>query len=292
MSPTLIAAQTAVVGALAGAYALRARRLARGAHPVPRLRLVCVAAGLTVLLASMVVLRQPGRELLFWHTLERLLVGDLGCLLIAIGLTDAMLAPLSRTPLRHLRMITRPPVALALWIANLLLWQWPSIFDATLRHDSLTLAMNVVSIAVGLNMWCAVLSALAAARSRVSYRDRVAFTLVGRIVGVALASVAIWSPDVYYPYFMRADTASSVSPLADQGIAGAIMLTEMVLVAIGLLLWMSARLAAQAPAAAQASITAPTPAAAPARRAPAHPGQATEPAHAAGSALAVDSQQA
>jgi cytochrome c oxidase assembly factor CtaG len=272
----LMAAQIAVVALLAGAYALRARRLAREGQPVPGASLLlCAAAGFVALLASMLILRQPGKELLTWRTLERLLVGDLACLLIAIGLTDAMLAPLARTPLRRLRVLARAPVALALWIANLLVWQWPSIFDATLRHDSLTLVMDVASIAVGLNMWRAVLSALAAAHPHTSHRDRVAYTLIGRLVGVALASVAIWSPDVYYPYFMRADAASSVSPLADQGIAGAIMLAEMALVAIGLLLWMSARLRAQAPA-----------------TTPAHPAQAAEPAHAAAGALAVDPQQA
>jgi cytochrome c oxidase assembly factor CtaG len=280
MSPVLMAAQIVVVALLAGAYALRARLLARHGRPLSRASLLCAAAGFAVLLASMLILRQPGRELLTWRTLERLLVGDLGCLLIAIGLTDAVLAPLARTPLRSLRVLTRAPVALALWIANLLVWQWPSIFDATLRHSSLTLLMDVVSIAAGLNMWRALLSALAAAHTGVSQRDRVAYTLIGRLVGVALASVAIWSPDVYYPYFMRADAASSVSPLADQGIAGAIMLAEMALVAIGLLIWMSARLAAQAPAAG------PAPAAVLA-------GHAAEPtAHAAGSALAVDAQQA
>jgi cytochrome c oxidase assembly factor CtaG len=281
MSPLLMVTQIVVVALLTGAYALRARLLARQGCPLPRARLLCAAAGFAVLLASMLILRQPGRELLTWRTLERLLVGDLACLLIAIGLTDAVLAPLARTPLRRLRVLTRTPVALALWIANLLVWQWPSIFDATLRHDSLTLLMDVVSIAVGLNMWRALLSALSATHPRVSQRDRVACTLIGRLVGVALASVAIWSPDVYYPYFMRADAASSVSPLADQGIAGAIMLAEMALVAIGLLIWMSTRLAAQAPA----TVTAP---------APVFAGQqATEPsAHAAGSALAVDAQQA
>ncbi len=271
----LMAAQIAVVALLAGLYALRARRLARGGHSVPRARLLCSVAGFAALLASMLVLHQPGRELLTWRTLERLLVGDLACLLIAIGLTGAVLAPLARTPLRRLRALASPPVALALWIANLLVWQWPSILDATLRHDSLTLVMDVVSIVVGLNMWRALLSVLVAAHPRAGHRDRIAYTLVGRLVGVALASVAIWSPDVYYPYFMRADAASSVSPLADQGIAGAIMLAEMALVAIGLLLWMSARLAAQAPAVA-----------------PAHAGQTAEPQHAAASALAVDAQQA
>ena len=207
MSSVLMAAQIVVVALLASAYALRARLLARHGRPLSRASLLCAAAGFAVLLASMLILRQPGRELLTWRTLERLLVGDLGCLLIAIGLTDAVLAPLARTPLRRLRVLTRTPVALALWIANLLVWQWPSIFDATLRHSSLTLLMDVVSIAVGLNMWRALLSALAATHTGVSQRDRVAYTLIGRLVGVALASVAIWSPDVYYSYFMRADAA-------------------------------------------------------------------------------------
>lgn len=244
----LIAAEIALVALMALAYGSRALHLARIGQPVPRSRLLCTAVGLVSLLGSMVVLASPGRELLYWRTVQHLLIGDLTCLLIAIGLTRSILAPLARTPLRLLAPLTRAPVALVLWLANLLVWQWPSIFETTMRHDSLTLLQEVLLVATGLNMWSALLRGIAGPRPQMSARNSIAYVVIGRAAGIALACVGIWSPDVYYPYFLRSDTASSTSPLADQGIAGAIMLAEMALIAICLLLWMRSRVVRSAPA--------------------------------------------
>jgi len=244
----LIAAEIALVALMALAYGAHALHLARSGGPVPRSRLLCAATGLVALLASMLLLGSPSRELLYWRTTQHLLIGDLACLLIAIGLTPSMLAPLARTPLRLLAPLTRMPVALALWIANLLVWQWPSIFEAAMRHDSLTLLQETLLIATGLNMWSALLRCMAGRRPQMGERAGVAYVLVGRAPGIALACVGIWSPDVYYPYFLRSDAASSTSPLADQGIAGAFMLAEMALIAICLLLWMRSRVVRPAPA--------------------------------------------
>lgn len=244
----LIAAQIAVIVIAAIAYAVRAFSLYRAGRAIPRPRLCLALAGFIVTLAAMLTLRSAGKELLYWHVSERLLLSDLGGLLLAIGLTPAMLAPLARTPLRRLAVLTHPVIALALWVANLLIWQWPSIFDATMRHDSLTLVSEVITVAFSLNMWHALLYAQSNGRLWISERANVAYVLIARAIGVALACVGIFSPEVFYPYFLRSDAAASTSPLADQGIAGAIMLAEMALIAIALLMWTRARLARPAPA--------------------------------------------
>lgn len=243
----LSVAEVVVVLILAVAYAMGAWRLAKTAQPVPRWRLLCVGTGMAVLLATMLVLREPGKELVYWRTVEHLLIADLGAGLIAIGLTAPLLAPLASSPLRRLTVLSRPSVALALWVANLVAWQWPGAFDASLRHDWLTLIENVLLIALSLNMWRALLASMSASQPQMGYRSRIAYVLIARIVGIVLACIGIWSPDVYYPYFLRSDTALSTSPLADQGIAGAIMLAEMALIAIGLLLWMGVRVSRPAP---------------------------------------------
>lgn len=237
----LIAAQIAIVAIMTVAYALRATHLARDGRAVPRAKLLCALAGLAALIASMRLLSTAGKELLYWRTVERLLIGDLACALIAVGLTGAVLAPLARTPLRHLRPLCNPPVALALWIANLLAWQLPGAFEATLRHDSYALVQQVLLIALGLNMWVALLRGVLGPGPRMREAGALAYVLTGRLAGIGLACIGIWSPDVYYAYYLRGDSAYSTSPLADQGIAGAAMLGEMALVAVVLLLWIGAR---------------------------------------------------
>jgi cytochrome c oxidase assembly factor CtaG len=244
----LIAAQIAVVSIAAIAYALRAFRMYRAGSSIARSRLCFALAGFIVALAAMLALRSAGRELLYWRMSERLLLSDVSGLLLALGLAPAMLAPLAHTPLRRLLGLTRPVTALALWIANLLIWQWPDVFDAMMRHDSLTLISEVSMIAVSLNMWHALLHAQSKGRLWITERVNIVYVLIARGVGVALACIAIQSPEVFYPYFLRGDSVASTSPLADQGIAGAIMLAEMALVASALLLWTSARLTRPLPA--------------------------------------------
>jgi cytochrome c oxidase assembly factor CtaG len=237
----LSAAQIVIVGIMALAYGLRARHLARAGAPVPRAKLLWAAVGLAALPASMLALASSGKELLYWRTVEHLLIGDLACLPIALGLTGAVLSPLARTPLRHLRLLSRPPLALALWTANLLVWQLPAIFDATLRHDYLTFLQQALLIALGVNMWVALLRGVLSAERPIGEGRAAAYVTIGRLIAIGVACIGIWSPDVYYPYYLRGDSASSTSPLADQGIAGAVTLGEMALIAICLLLWMSSR---------------------------------------------------
>ena len=108
----------AFVGAL---YWRRARTLARRGRPVPRLRAVSFAVGLLTLF---VALASPvdtvGEERLFSvHMLQHLLLGDVGALLLVLGLDGRLLRPLLRLRLvRALRVLGHPLVALPLWAAN------------------------------------------------------------------------------------------------------------------------------------------------------------------------------
>src|SRR5919106_3581715 len=105
-------------------YALRARTLARRGRPVPGWRLWCFGAGLAVLAlaVSPPVLDLAGSELSA-HMAEHLLIADVASLLLVLGLTGPLLAPLLRVPaFDRLRALGHPVVAFALWAANLYLW--------------------------------------------------------------------------------------------------------------------------------------------------------------------------
>lgn len=235
---------------LLAACGVRARTLRAAGGRFSNARLACVAAGVVLAIAAIYGLDGPGRRLLYWHTLQRLSIGDAAGLLIALGLAGAA-APRGRRLLRRRPSpLTQPWVALALWAVNLAVWQLPGPFDASMHHGPLRVVSNALLLLLSVNMWLALLPRLSRRRP-LSDAARVPYVLIGRAIGAGLACVAIWSPDVYYPYYLRGDTVSSTSPLADQGIAGAIMLGEMALVAIVLLCWLRTRLggdAATAPA--------------------------------------------
>jgi cytochrome c oxidase assembly factor CtaG len=300
----LNAVQVALIAALLLWYGIRFRRLRSKGVEVPLARLACALTGGAVIVAAVLLLNGPGRRLLYWHTTERLLIGELASVLIAFALTKPMLRAASGRrasgrralppPLRTLQpriagvqpwivgVLQQPRIAVPLWALNFVVWQLPRPFDAAMRHDWLQLISNVLLVALSVNMWIALLDRLRASPQRSRLGD-VPYLLSGRLVGIGLGCVAIWSSDVFYPFYLQGETVSSTSPLADQGIAGAVMLAEMALTAVVLLLWLRAQIsqgvapaeagaalarhpsfAEQSPSAPQPSTTAATSAFAPA----------------------------
>ena len=81
--------------AIAVAYAIRARTLALRGRPVEVWRQLSFAAGVALILASLVSpLAHLGGELLVAHMAQHLVIGDLAALLIVLGLTGPLLQPL------------------------------------------------------------------------------------------------------------------------------------------------------------------------------------------------------
>jgi putative membrane protein len=286
------AVEVALLLLLLAACGVRARALRAAGGRFPNARLACVAAGAAVAIVAIYGLDGPGRRLLYWHTTQRLLIGDAAAPLIALGLAGASPPRMRRLLARRPSPLTQPWVALALWAVDLAVWQLPGPFDASMHHGPLRLLSNALLLILSVNMWAALLPGLSR-RKRLGDAARIPYVLIGRLIGAGLACVAIWSPDVYYPYYLRGDAVSSTSPLADQGIAGAIMLAEMALVAIVLLCWLRARIgsehatAARRPVAFEAELT-PTSAAVELSATPA-PAELTQ-AQAGPGALAVDVQ--
>src|ERR1700689_3217112 len=101
-------------------YHLRARKLAAQGRPVPPWRQGCYAAGLLVLLLA---LSPPvdtlSDQLLVAHMAEHLLIGDVAALLLVLGLTGPLIAPLLRNRgVSKLRVLAHPVVAIVVWAVN------------------------------------------------------------------------------------------------------------------------------------------------------------------------------
>src|SRR6202012_605712 len=61
--------------------------------------------------------------------------------------------------------------------------------------------------------------------------------------GAALGNIFLWSGTVFYSYYLHGDAAYNISPLADQSIAGAIMMVEESILTLGLFCWLFLRAA-------------------------------------------------
>jgi cytochrome c oxidase assembly factor CtaG len=190
-------------------YWWRARHLAQRGRPVPLWRQVSFAAGLGIIALSLIGLGEIADELLWGHMVEHLLIGDIAAILLVLGLTGPLLQPiLAIKPLDRLRFLAHPAVALPLWAIDLF----------------------------GCVMWMPVLGPLPTP-SWFNAGWKVIYVVGVRFVSTVLGNIFIWSGTVIYPAYEAGDAAHGISPLTDQGIAGAIMMGEGMIVTLAVLAW-------------------------------------------------------
>jgi hypothetical protein len=140
-----------VAGAL---YALRVRALARQGRAVPAWRVACFARASCSACSGSPALGHLGEERFSAHMAEHLLLGDVGALLIVLGLTGPVLAPALRLRgLRWLRALAHPVPALTLWALNLFAWHLAVLHEAALEHASVHALQHAAFVALGVNMW-------------------------------------------------------------------------------------------------------------------------------------------
>jgi cytochrome c oxidase assembly factor CtaG len=72
---------------------------------------------------------------------------------------------------------------------------------------------------------------------------KLAYVVAVRLTGTVLGNIFLWSGTVFYPYYVPGETAYHISPLADQNIAGAIMMVEESILTVALFCWLFLRAA-------------------------------------------------
>ena len=84
-------------------------RSADAGNPVPGWRQACFYAGFVVIGAALTSLGSDSQELLYVHMIEHLLLGDIAALLIVLGLTGPLIAPILKIKLfDRLRVLSHP----------------------------------------------------------------------------------------------------------------------------------------------------------------------------------------
>jgi putative membrane protein len=240
--------QLAPVAIAAAAYGVRARRLTRRGRPVPLGRIVSFGAGLLLLVVALVTpIDSIGEERLFSvHMLQHLLIGDLGPLLIVLGLSGPLLRPLlAPRPAQRLRALVNPLVALPLWAGQFWLWHLPRLYDDALRDDALHALEHACFFAGGLLLWTTLLGLLPGPRWY-GLGARVATLAFVWISGAALSNLLLWSSRPYYPAYVDAPRTWGLSALADQRAGGGVMIVEMSVTVVGVFVWLGLRWLADA----------------------------------------------
>jgi cytochrome c oxidase assembly factor CtaG len=225
-------------------YRSRVRTLARDGRPVPGWRRACFAGGLVVLA---IALGPPvdtlSDQLLVAHMVEHLLIGDVAALLIVLGFTGPLLAPLLRMRyIGRLRALSHPAVAVPLWALNFYVWHLPALYQGALRHSALHALEHATFLGFGIAVWMGLLGPLPKPQWFTN-GARLVYIIAVRLIGTVLANAMIFSGTVWYPYYHAGDALWHISPMGDQIAAAGVMMVEESLLTIGLFCWLFLKVA-------------------------------------------------
>jgi putative membrane protein len=231
--------QAAALTLVATAYAFRLMTLSREGRSVPTWRIVCFTSGLALIaIAFISPLGRIDDELVFVHMIQHLLMGDLGALLIVLGLTGPLLQPLlANRWFAWMRHLAHPLVALPLWAIDLYVWHVPVLYQAATEHSAVHALQHSSFIGFGVLMWMPLVGPLPQPKwfgipAKIGYLIGVRFT------GIVLGNVFMWSNSVFYPHYAGGEAKWHISAVTDQSLAGVIMMVEGGFVTLGVLSWL------------------------------------------------------
>jgi len=239
LASTWVAQSVAVGAAIAcsvTAYALLVRRARRapGGRSVGAGHVVFFAAGIALLVVTAAPPLAPlSDELLSAHMVQHVVLADIAPALFVLALRSPLL-PLGLPPaaLRAvarggvlgpiLAVLTRPVVALGLWIAAQWLWSVPALMGATTQHDALHLLQHATLFYTGLLLWWVVVDPLPRERRRPGM-GRLAVLGASRAATAAICLPLTFMGTTFYGRFVETTAARGLDPLTDQRLAGAAM---------------------------------------------------------------------
>jgi putative membrane protein len=244
-SPNLLQVVPAlVVGVL---YRRRTRSLSLRGTSTPAWRRASFYCGLGLVLLALVSPLEAFAEeqFFFMHMIQHIILGDLAPLALVAGLTGPVLRPVLALPgIGWLRVLVHPLVALPLWALNLCVWHLAVLYEGALAHASVHALEHLCFFTAGAIMWAAVLEPLPGPEW-FGTGAKLGYIAAVRVLETVLGNVFIWSGTVFYSTYEEAPNRWGIGPLADQGIAGSIMMIEGSLVTIGALAWLFLRLASE-----------------------------------------------
>lgn len=224
-------------------YAVRVHRLRTTPRVVPGWRQSCFYAGLAMIVAALTLLGDIAGDLFWAHMVEHLLLGDIGALLLVLGLTGPVLAPVLRIRVfDRLRVLAHPLVAFPLWAVDLYLWHVPVLHEAAVRHEAIHALQHATFIFCGANMWMALLGPLPKP-AWFGNLGRLIYIVAVRLTGAVLGNVFVFGNHIFFDVYAPGERAHGLSAGADQNAAGAVMMIEGSILTLLLFGWLFARAA-------------------------------------------------
>lgn len=212
-----------LVPSLVVGYALAVR-----VYPAPLARLTAFALAVGLMLA---VFATPVQTialhyLLTAHLLQNVVMAEWAPALIVLAIPPALAGALART--RAVRTVTRPAVALPLWLGTYFAWHVPRAYDFALEHSVTALHLEHLSyLAAGLALWWPVLQDVP---HRLANGAKAGYVFAAFVLGSPLGLLLALLQSAVYRTYREGPGLWGLDPLSDQQLAGLTMVGEQAVV--------------------------------------------------------------
>lgn len=228
-------------------YYRRTTTLARKGTPVRAWRQVSFGCGLGVLaFANFSPIDPIGeQEFFFVHMVQHILIGEVAPIAIVAGLTGPILRPvLQHRLVQHLRVLAHPLVAWPIWAVTLYAWHLPYMYEAALHNNAIHALEHLSFFTAGVLFWMPVFEPLPAPKWFGS-GVKLLYIVAARFTSMILGNVLIWANGPSYDTYRHTVYRWGISPAADQGIAGGLMMVVDSVVTMAAIAWLFLKLAGE-----------------------------------------------
>jgi putative copper resistance protein D len=196
-----------------------------------------------------------GADLLSAHMAQHLMIADMAAPLLLAGIRNPVLAFILPRPAlvtlararrlrRTLRTLRKPLVAVPVYAIVLYTWHFGVLFDAAVRHPWIHALQHASFVAIGVNVWW---SAIDPKRRRVRGELwKVPYIIGARFTGMFLGMAFIVIRVPVYTGAYGSGERRGLTPVADQQLAGGMMVGVDVLLMLFALCFFFARAAQDA----------------------------------------------
>lgn len=225
------------LAAVAAVLYLRGWRRAPGAW----WRAASFAAGLALVVGA---LNSPlgtiaTEYLVLFHLLQNVMISDWAPPLLLIGLTPEMRAAVASRGGRPFATLTRPEIALPVWLVGWYVVHLGAVYDAAVRDPYLLALEHAFLIMIGVLFWWPVLCDVPRAAATLI---RIGYVFAAFVLSAFLGLALTFSPPIYDYYESLPERLWGIGADQDQNLGGILMSTEQALVFFAAIVWLLARL--------------------------------------------------
>ncbi len=209
--------------------------------PGPPWRAWCFGAGVVLVVGA---LNSPLgtiaiEYLVLFHLLQNVMISDWAPPLLLIGLTPAMRGAVAARGGRWFASLTRPTVALPVWLVGWYVVHLSAFYDAAVRNPLLLALEHAFLIAIGVLFWWPVICDVPRAAATLT---RIGYVFAAFVFSAFLGLALTFSPPVYDYYESRPERLWGITAEQDQNLGGILMSTEQALVFFAAIVWLLVRL--------------------------------------------------